>query len=84
MLDVEEEGLTEHTIITLDTATKIAENATYTQGCFSTTHGNVTWCFERAPPGMCEAENSFGSHGHGGRRLLTKFPIVGGYRSTAA
>jgi hypothetical protein len=74
VLDVEEEGLTEHTIITLDTATKIAENATHIQGCFSTTHGNVTWCFERAPPGMCEAENSFGLRG---RRLLTKTPLMG-------
>jgi len=77
VLDVEEEGLTEHTIISLDTATKIAENATYTQGCFSTTHGNVTWCFERAPPGMCEAENSFGPNGHGGRRLKKKIPMWG-------
>ena len=69
MLDVEEEGVAEHTIISLDTATMIAENGTHTQGCFSTTHGNGTWCFEQAPPGMCEAENSFGPDGYGGRRL---------------
>lgn len=73
MLDVEEEGLAEHTIISLDTATKIAENGTHTQGCFSTTHGNGTWCFEQAPPGMCEAENSFGPDGYGGRRLKPQF-----------
>ena len=57
VLDVEEEGLDERTILSLDAATKIYSNGTV---CFRSLDGKEN-CFEDAQPGQCEAENSIGS-----------------------
>ena len=68
MLDVEEEGLDERSIISLDAATRITKNGT---SCFSSSDGKER-CYVHALPGECDFVNSFGTDG---RRHLQKTGI---------
>jgi hypothetical protein len=65
MLDVEEEGLDERSIISLDAATRITKNGT---SCFSSSDGKER-CYVHALPGECDFVNSFGTDG---RRHLVR------------
>ena len=60
ILDVEEQGLDERTILALDAATKISSSG---RTCFRSSDGKEH-CFAYAQPGQCEEENSFGPEGH--------------------
>ena len=78
MLDVEEEGLDERSIIFLDAATRITKNGT---SCFSSSDGKER-CYVHALPGECDFVNSFGTDGR--RRLEMKNGWgYGGYASMA-
>ena len=70
MLDVEEEGLDERSIISLDAATRITKNGT---SCFSSSSlDGKERCDVNALPGECDFVNSFGTDG---RRHLQKTGI---------
>ena len=70
MLDVEEEGLNERSIISLDAATRITKNGT---SCFSSSSlDGKERCDVNALPGECDFVNSFGTDG---RRHLQKTGI---------
>ena len=63
---MEEEGLDERSIISLDAATRITKNGT---SCFSSLDGKER-CYVHALPGECDFVNSFGTDG---RRRLEYF-----------
>ena len=56
---MEEEGLDERSIISLDAATRITKNGT---SCFSSLDGKER-CYAHALPGECDFVNSFGTEG---------------------
>jgi hypothetical protein len=59
VLDVEEEGLDERSIISLDAATRITKSGI---SCFSSSDGKEH-CYVHAHPGQCDFVNSFGTEG---------------------
>jgi hypothetical protein len=59
VLDVEEEGLDERSIISLDAATRITKSGI---SCFSSSDGKER-CYVDALPGECDSVNSFGTDG---------------------